>query len=399
MKQRTALNEGQKILVETTASPIDTSLDWQLVYINGETSSTAPMLQDDIFWIKTDDLKLARKVEMYQWVEKSSSESKDNIWWSETTTTTYEYKKQRSEDQIDSNEFYEQAGHENPAREYTSKTREKDPILLGDYTLGESFTNKLSKETPVKLVSGEVIIPVKYEAVEWAKGEVAETTEQTEWSGETTQLTGEVSEVAGTGTTGATTETASETVATGTQAEVETPSVKKAHLFDSYIYIGVDPQKPQIGDMKISFITVKTGTASAIWQQQDGELVAHTASNGKTISLLTNGKVSSETMFANAHEANKTLTWIWRIVWLILMFTGFSMLFSVLVTLAKVLPFLSSLLWFWAGLIAFVLTLLVGWGTIAISWLVARPVIGIIMLAIIIVCIVLVLKFGKKKSG
>ena len=48
------------------------------------------------------------------------------------------------------------------------------------------------------------------------------------------------------------------------------------HRFDNYLYIGKNPNQPEIGDLKITFSTVKTGTVSVIGQQYAQELTSYT---------------------------------------------------------------------------------------------------------------------------
>jgi hypothetical protein len=48
--------------------------------------------------------------------------------------------------------------------------------------------------------------------------------------------------------------------------------------------------------------------------QTDDELTSYTTSNDRSIALLENGKVSAETMFLHAQQANKTLTWLLRLL-------------------------------------------------------------------------------------
>lgn len=86
------------------------------------------------------------------------------------------------------------------------------------------------------------------------------------------------------------------------------------------IYIGKDPQTPAVGDLRITFSTVKAGMVSVVGQQKGESLNSYTTSNGKKIALLESGQVSQDTMFANAHASNKMMTWVLRILGLILMF-------------------------------------------------------------------------------
>ncbi len=102
VKEKAALNEGSKLVVEIANAPVDIQYDNQLVYLNGNTHSPEEILSDTEFGIQTADLKLERMVEMYQREEDSTTETKDNWGGSETQETTYEYKKIWTDREIDS---------------------------------------------------------------------------------------------------------------------------------------------------------------------------------------------------------------------------------------------------------------------------------------------------------
>ncbi len=131
VEQKAALKEGEKNVISTSPTPLDSSLEGKLVYFNGETSSPAEKLVDQDFNILTDDLKLIRNVEMYQWKEDSEEDCHDNYGGGEECTTTYDYRKVWEDQPIDSSRFYQEEGHRNPThRAYSSKTLEKKPILV-----------------------------------------------------------------------------------------------------------------------------------------------------------------------------------------------------------------------------------------------------------------------------
>ncbi len=152
VEQKAALEETEGVTVETSSDKIDASLDNNAIYINWKTSSPDENpLVDDVFWVKSDDLKLLRKVEMYQWKEEEHTETHDEMWWGQTTETTYTYNKVWSEDHIDSSNFYKSSEYVNPSWKYESQTWVKDPIMLGAYILSEQFVNQIDKETKVNL--------------------------------------------------------------------------------------------------------------------------------------------------------------------------------------------------------------------------------------------------------
>ena len=375
LETKVALNEWAEIVKETVSTEINPELDQAEVYLYWETSSDATALQDSVFWVIVDDLKLARDVSMYQWIEESEEHCTDNIGWSEDCTTTYSYDKTWENYAVNSSNFYESEWHENPTTwKYESSNREKSPIMLWVYTLDTMFVSSLSDYKTLNLSEQDVIIPEEYKVSENTN---IETNENSVEDNNNSYLYGD--------------------------SEKEETEVKnnwnKFHIYDDYIYIWDDESNPQVWDLKITFSSVKTWTVSVIWMQNWNELTSYTASNGKTISLLENWQVSSENMFAHAQNANKKRTRFLRLVLLLLMLWWFSMILEFVTTLAKVLPFLSSLMGVWTGIIAFALTLVFGFLAIWISRLAVRPVVWICCLAVVVLWIIMLVRVRKNKKS
>ena len=148
------------------------------------------------------------------------------------------------------------------------------------------------------------------------------------------------------------------------------------------IYIGENPSKPDVGDVRISFTQVLPAEISIVASVTGNTFAPYTAKNGKTFSALRMGNVPQDQIFESAHSSNKLLLWVLRVVAFFLIMTGLKSIFSILETLLKVLPFLANIVGWGVGLVcgivAFVWTLLVA----AIAWVAYRPLVAIILLAI-----------------
>ena len=126
VETRAALKEWAEIVQEANVGQIDSGLEWKEVHVSWETASNAEALKDGTFWIETDNLKLKRTVEMFQWYEEEHEDCHDNYWWSEDCTTTYTYKTKWSDDAISSSSFYQSSDHQNPSTwEFESDERVK----------------------------------------------------------------------------------------------------------------------------------------------------------------------------------------------------------------------------------------------------------------------------------
>ena len=89
VEQKAALDEWASIVQEALADQINSELEWSEIHVSWQTASDDETLRDDVFWVVTDDLKLLRTVEMYQWYEDEDTECHDNYWGSEDCETTY----------------------------------------------------------------------------------------------------------------------------------------------------------------------------------------------------------------------------------------------------------------------------------------------------------------------
>ena len=371
IQTKVALSEWAEIVKEANSTEINPELDQAEVHLYWETSSDDQALQDPVFWVTVDDLKLARNVSMYQWTEKSEENCTDNVGWSEDCTTTYSYNKTWKDFPVNSSDFYESAWHENPTTwKYESQEREKSPIMLWVYILDSIFINDLDTYRAVDLSKQEIIVPEEYKISETTNTETSENTVEDnnnsylywEWENKTAE------------------------------------SWIKFHVYSDHIYIWANEWNPQVWDLKITFSSVKTWTVSVIWQQVWNNLTTYTASNWKPIALLENWQVTAENMFIHAQESNKKRTWIFRWVLLLLMFVWFSMMLEFITTLAKVLPFLSRIIGVWTGIIAFALTLVFGFLSFSISRLAVRPVIWLICLAVAVFGIIMLVRARKNKK-
>ena len=372
VETKAALKEWAEIVQEANIDQINPDLEWQEIHVSGETASNAEALKDNIFWVVTDNLKLKRTVEMYQWYEEEHEECHDNYWWSEDCETTYTYDKKWSDDHISSNSFYQTANHENPSTwDYESDERVKEPITLWAYTLANVFVNQLTDYKTINLSEQNINIPDKYQVI-------AGQTTQSNWTVEdnnNSYLYGDSE------------------ITTTTSASNE-----RFHINGDVIYIWLDPSKPAVWDLKITFSSINPSTVSVVWKQMGSDLTSYKVSNWRNINLLSQGNVSAEDMFIEAQKENKMMTWIIRIIWLILMYCGFASMFKFIETLAKVIPFLANIIWVWTGIIALWLTLIVWFLTIWIAWLAVRPVIWICCLVVAAAWIFLLVKSKKDKK-
>ncbi|MEH6570170.1 MAG: TMEM43 family protein [Halioglobus sp.] len=146
--------------------------------------------------------------------------------------------------------------------------------------------------------------------------------------------------------------------------------------------ISGNPDKPQVGDLRISYSAILPGPVSVVAQQVNQSLEAFHTKTGTSIAMLESGTLSSENMFKQAHANNSVLTWGLRLLALILMGVGIALVLNPLKVLADVIPFLGTVVGVGTGAIATLLALALTTITIAITWIAVRPILGVILLIV-----------------
>ncbi|HEY6071761.1 MAG TPA: TMEM43 family protein [Chthoniobacterales bacterium] len=284
-------------------------------------------LRDPIFGITSPGIRLNRDVRVFAWTEKESSSSSTSATGSKTTKKTYTYEKKWVSSLPKSNHFKQPEGHENP-----SELKYRSTSFQADkVTLGD-YT--LDPELAGKLTNAKSV-PLEEESVKLP---------------EDAQISGDA------------------------------------------IYVGTDPANPAIGDLKITETVVPTGPASVVAGQGPKERLAPFGTKaGESVGLIEPGTKTAAEMFATARAANKTFTWVARLGGFLLLLFGFLLFLSPLSTMSSIVPFLGGI--FEAGIfLVSLLAAVVVWTLlVALAWMVARPLIGGVMLAVAVGGLVLLI--------
>lgn len=310
---------ASQVISISPAAPVAEN-DRKLVHLTGRAEAPGPV-SDGVFGITADALKLRRDVEMYQWKEESKSETKKKLGGGEETTTTYTYSKGWSPSLIESAKFQHPSGHTNPDDlPFASETFTAKGIHVGKFQLPQSLTTRIRN-----FVSRPV--------------------------------------------------TEAEAKATAKSREKQIQATA-----DGRIYVGEDPQKPAVGDVRIAFQEAPGGPVSIVAMQAGNTFEPFVVQKLGTIELLESGTLSAEAMFQKEKESNVTLTWILRLAGFLLMIFGLMLVANVFSVLASVVPFFGDIVEAGTGVLAFAIALPLTLVTIALAWLAYRPLIGIPLL-------------------
>ena len=155
-------------------------------------------------------------------------------------------------------------------------------------------------------------------------------------------------------------------------------------IFEGSYYKGADPLKPNIGDIRISYEYVPSGVnISIIGQQKADDTITSLTIKDSSVYLQMSGLKTKDEMVNSFRKGNQIFTNLIRLVGWLLMFIGLNMLINPLVVIFKILPFASRIVGFITSGIMFLISLALSLLTIAIAWFAYRPVMSIILLAVI----------------
>ena len=171
------------------------------------------------------------------------------------------------------------------------------------------------------------------------------------------------------------------------------------HPNGNILYLGLNPNNPKVGDVRVTYKKVLPGEVSILAKVNGNTFEKFTAKNGYSMMTLEDGTVSMDEMFATEHASNKTMAWILRLIGFLLIFFGFKNIFNIITQLLKVLPFLANIADLGINLVAGVLAIVWTLVVIAVAWLFYRPVLGIILLVIAGALIWFLGKKSKEKKA
>lgn len=155
----------------------------------------------------------------------------------------------------------------------------------------------------------------------------------------------------------------------------------RATVRDNTIFLG-NPDAPQVGNLRITFTYVPQGEVSIIGRQDGNQIGPYQTRAGDRIFMMEAGRVPSQEMFRHAEEGNTLFTWVLRIVGMVLLWIGFSMIMGPLGVLASVLPILGDIVNFGTGLIGMALAFVVGPLVMAIAWFWYRPIVALAVIGV-----------------
>jgi hypothetical protein len=157
---------------------------------------------------------------------------------------------------------------------------------------------------------------------------------------------------------------------------------------------------PQIGDVRVTFATVGPQDVTVQAAQIGETLRAFTGKTGTINPRMKSGLMTIE-QFSEAVKGDiATRTWILRFIGFLMMSIGVGLVLSPLAVLGDVIPFVGGILQTGVFLVAVMVAVPLALLTIAVSWVFARPLVGIPLLVLAVggVVAIFVMNANKKKA-
>jgi hypothetical protein len=332
------LKEGLGSVVSVSPDSVDGGKEGKLIHVSGAVRTDAPVVDDQLA-VKATAVKLIRKVEMFQWKEHEKSESRKKLGGGTETVTTWEYNRGWAEGRVDSSQFKHPEDHENPpAPAYESRTFVAGKVTVGAYTMSPEQLGQLTDATA---------LPVDAAA----------------------------------------------------EGQLPAAARSKFKVRDGKFFQGADLASPKVGDVQIYFQIVNPATVSLVGVQSGQTFVPYRTATDTTILLVEEGTLTAPQMFKKAEDRNSVMTWVLRGLGFFLMFLGIFMLFRPIVVFADVVPMFGTMLGAGIGFFAFLGAAILSSITIAVAWIVYRPLIGIAMLALAVAAFYWLFTVGMKKKA
>lgn len=199
--------------------------DGKLVYLSGK-PVISPKFTDTDFNFEVGAVRLKRIVEMYQWREvRGASQTDKKLGGKEVTQTQLSYEKGWSADRVDSAKFQTPKGHENPPPPpYKGWEKAADSVKIGAFTLSSELLDDLKPYKALRFKELPKAFPADLRP--------------------------------------------------------------KARIHEGMIYIGADPQRPAVGDIRVEYRAIRPQTVSVIAKQNGARLEPYPLAGKETYARI-----------------------------------------------------------------------------------------------------------------
>lgn len=171
-------------------------------------------------------------------------------------------------------------------------------------------------------------------------------------------------------------------------------------IYDNYYFKGKDYAMPEVGDLRISYEYVPSGVeVSIIGQQRPDNTIGKKQVGNSSIYLQYDGKYTLDEMLKKFKDTNILLTFGLRIAGFLAMLVGLNLIIGPAIAIARFIPFLSEIISFITSFVLIGISLILTISTIALAWLAYRPLLAILLFAVIGLIIYCIIKHVQNKKA
>ena len=174
-------------------------------------------------------------------------------------------------------------------------------------------------------------------------------------------------------------------------------SVESIKVDGNYL-TDVKDNSPEIGDIRISYQFIDSGSVSVMAVQTGDTFEAYTSKSGKDVYKILKGNYTGAQILEKMTKSNKTWKWILRFVGILLTISAFSSMFSFITNLTDKIPVIGNIIGGATSIVSTILGLSLSLIIIAVAWFRYRPILSIILLVVVIALVVLLKFYSKNKS-
>ena len=275
-----ATEELKRKLVSISSSEFSGNNNGKTVLLHGELKSP-DTVTDPVTGAAFSCLKLERNVEMYQWEEERTTDEDVELGGSSTSTTTWKYNKVWCDEPINSGTFRHKK-YRNPSH----------------FPLDSLSFSAKSAEMGVFEVDGSFLENAGTESVQLK------------------QIPGKIVQQYG----------------------------KRVHLTTGGgLYIGLNPAKPAIGDIRVTYKAAPLGLYSIAGVQNSRKIIPYKAANSVQLALIQKGNAGKAQFIKSEKERQANSSWIMRLSFFIFYWVLFVFILYPFAVISDFIPILGQL--------------------------------------------------------
>ncbi len=142
-----SLQETSQAVISVSSDSIDQEHSGKLIHLTGK-AETDTVLNDNVFGISENAIRLHRNVEMYQWRQRTQTTERRKTGGGSERVREYTYNRVWSDEPIDSTTFERYDEYQNPGSfPYESNRQIADNVSLGAFTLSRSLAARVPLTT------------------------------------------------------------------------------------------------------------------------------------------------------------------------------------------------------------------------------------------------------------